>query len=262
MSSAVHQDETQAALATMAAFHRASSRHSWSGPETPHLGCARVEVALDTAPLPETRLSHCIEARLSCRRFDTANSPALAEFSQLLHLSYGQLGAVRTMQQVLDTRPVPSASGLYPLELCVFARAVEGLPPAIYRYDSTRHSLGTVAALPPPESLQQIFLQQDWVAEAPAVIVMAGRPDAGAHRYHARAYRFLLLECGHLGQNMMLGAQALGLASCPVGGFEDYRLCCAAGLAADEWPLYAMAVGRPDPAHDADLRTPEAYPSP
>lgn len=247
-------------LAKMAAFHRASSRHSWDHADTPFRPAPSAEVPLQPAAMPDASLSSCISARLSCRRFDPAAALTMVDLSNLLHLAYGQLGPADTMQQVLETRPVPSASGLYALELLVIAQSVDDLPGAIYRYDTSVGSLRAIAALPAARDMSHIFLDQPWVAQAPAIIVMTGKPQAVAARYHERAYRFLLLECGHVGQNLALGTAALGLASCPVGGFEDYRLCCAAGLAAEqEWPLYALAIGHADPEHAADLRTPSAY---
>ncbi|MCV3272811.1 SagB/ThcOx family dehydrogenase [Roseobacter sinensis] len=252
-----------APLSAVADFHRASSRHSWDRADTPFRPTAPSTQALPPAALPDNALSACIAGRLSCRRFDQAAALPAAALSSLLHLSYGHLGMVETLQQTLETRPVPSASGFYPLAFLVFARAVENLPAAIYRYDPSAQSLSAIAALPDAPTMMQVFLQQPWAAQAPAIVVMTGQPQAVVGRYHARGYRFLLLECGHVGQNLLLGAAALGLAGCPLGGFEDYRLCCAAGLDAErEWPLYAVALGSPDPAHLSDLRTPQVYAQP
>ena len=40
-------------------------------------------------------------------------------------------------------------------------------------------------------------------------------------RYRERAYRYALLEAGHIGQNVYLAAEAAGLGACAVGAFFD-----------------------------------------
>ena len=64
-------------------------------------------------------------------------------------------------------------------------------------------------------------------------------------KYGARAYRFVLLEAGHVAQNVLLAAAALGLAAVPLGGFYDREV--DAVLGADglyEASLYLIPVGR------------------
>lgn len=39
--------------------------------------------------------------------------------------------------------------------------------------------------------------------------------------YAERAYRYIYLDCGHLGQNFYLAAEALGLNACVVGAYYD-----------------------------------------
>ena len=40
-------------------------------------------------------------------------------------------------------------------------------------------------------------------------------------KYGVRGYRFALLEAGHVGQNVLLAATALGLGAVPLGGYYD-----------------------------------------
>jgi SagB-type dehydrogenase family enzyme len=68
-------------------------------------------------------------------------------------------------------------------------------------------------------------------------------------KYGQRGYRFTLLEAGHVGQNLVLAATALGLGSVAVGGFFDCRveeLLSVDGV--NESALYAVAVGPPEGA--------------
>jgi len=40
-------------------------------------------------------------------------------------------------------------------------------------------------------------------------------------KYRERTYRYVLLEAGHVGQNLCLAATGLGLGACTVGAFDD-----------------------------------------
>ena len=63
-------------------------------------------------------------------------------------------------------------------------------------------------------------------------------------KYGARAYRFALLEAGHVAQNYLLAATALGLSACPVGGFFDRRVDALLGIdGLHEASLYLLPVG-------------------
>jgi SagB-type dehydrogenase family enzyme len=81
-------------------------------------------------------------------------------------------------------------------------------------------------------------------------------PRRTSRKYGDRGYRYLLLEAGHVAQNVVLTANALGLATCCGGGFLDDEL--AGLLLADiehEVPVYAIAVGTPAPLDRTGLRS-------
>ena len=58
------------------------------------------------------------------------------------------------------------------------------------------------------------------LAESAAVVVATAVFWRSRFKYGARAYRFALLEAGHLGQSLLLAAAALDVATTPVGGFS------------------------------------------
>jgi SagB-type dehydrogenase family enzyme len=68
-------------------------------------------------------------------------------------------------------------------------------------------------------------------------------------RYGGKQYRLVLLEAGHLAQNILLVAAGLGLGALSLCGFADQALAEWVGL---DYPrqvvLYAIAIGTPDPA--------------
>src|SRR5690349_20954673 len=98
-----------------------------------YAGSRRVDLpgrdfALDTA------LGDVLERRGSVREFRLQPLP-LETVGRLLHASYGVRGYRQVDGRWTFDRPVPSAGGLYPIELYLVAQQVDGLRDGIYHYD-------------------------------------------------------------------------------------------------------------------------------
>ena len=66
-------------------------------------------------------------------------------------------------------------------------------------------------------------------------------------KYRERTYRYVMMETGHVGQNLYLAATALGLGVCAVGAFFDDALNDLLGLDGQtEAALYITSVGQID----------------
>ena len=65
-------------------------------------------------------------------------------------------------------------------------------------------------------------------AAAGVLAVVTARLDATLVRYGDRGYRYVLLEAGHVGQNLDLASSALGLGALDLGGFLDRMLAAHA----------------------------------
>ncbi len=145
---------------------------------------------------------------------------------------------------------------MYPLELHVIAYGVESLPPGVHHYAVIGHCLEEMRAVPSVEELSRAILDQPHLAAAPVFLVVTAVVDRLLSKYGDRGYRYLLLEAGHVLQNLNLAAVALGLASCNVGGFLDLELSSLIGIdGEEEIPLYACALGHPPPGDRRFLRS-------
>lgn len=78
------------------------------------------------------------------------------------------------------------------------------------------------------------------------VWVIVGDGARVSAKYGARGLRFLLLEAGHLMQNLCLIAADLGLATVPLGGFYEQPLARALQLPPSDEVLYTGVCGRPE----------------
>ena len=147
----------------------------------------------------------------------------------------------------LVRRGAPSAGGLYPLELHVFARRVDGLADGLYFYDDHAHGLAerglgdpTAAAWPARSTRSRSS------REANLLLAFVARFSRMQSKYGPRGYRYILLEAGHAAQNVCLRAAELGLATLCIGGFIDSELNAALGLRDTEaGVVYAVAAGHP-----------------
>ncbi len=193
--------------------------------------------------LPEPRLSgdlsveEAIHSRRSVRDF-ASDSLDLGQVSQLLWAAQG-------VTSPAGFRTAPSAGALYPLEVFLVAGAVDGLSPGVYRYVPRRHALQQVSPGDRRLDLSRAAVNQSWIHEAPAAIVLAAVFARTTGRYGDRGPRYVHMEVGHAAQNVYLQARALGLGTTMVGAFHDDRVSRALGLDDAEWPLGILPVGIP-----------------
>ena len=64
-------------------------------------------------------------------------------------------------------------------------------------------------------------------------------------KYLQRCYRYIYLDAGHIGQNLYLTAEALGLGACTIGAIYDDELNNLLNIdGIDETAIYVGVVGK------------------
>lgn len=199
-------------------------------------------VALPAGDLGESRLGDVLRTRRS-RRGYREGSIGTGELATLLGAAYGVTGTIPGTPQAL--RAAPSGGALYPLELYVACQNVDGIDPGLYHYDPLRHGLEHLRPPEAPAASGELTPYRELVEECAAFVVVTAMLWRSRFKYGPRAYRFALLEAGHLAQSFLLAAEALELATTPVGGFFDTRVDAFVGVdGLDEAALYVLPVGR------------------
>ncbi len=183
-----------------------------------------------------TSLEAALNERRSVREYST-EPLALADLSQLLWAAQG-------ITRSGGRRTAPSAGATYPIELYVAAGMVDGLASGLYKYRVGSHDLVEMMTADVRDQLAVAALAQDWIADAPAVIVIAGAIERTAARYGQRAVRYVHMEVGGVAQNIYLQATALKLGTVFVGAFSDTRVKSALRLPESEQPFAIMPVGK------------------
>jgi SagB-type dehydrogenase family enzyme len=217
---------------------------NWAGaPFKEYLGAPTI--ALPAAASVTLPLDQAIASRVSCRVFDPAPLTS-RELATVLALGYGVEGAAHLGAREHLERPVPSGGGLYPLEVYLIARRVDGVPPGLYHYCALLHVLERLKLVELSDDLlSQLFMNQPYLAGAGAVVVFTAVVDRLMHKYGDRGYRYVLLEAGHAAQNMCLASAGLALGALPIGGFFDGYLAELLDLDLEQEPiLYGLGLGR------------------
>lgn len=158
----------------------------------------------------------------------------------------------------LGTMPLtltPSGGARNPFDAYVYCRKVDGVPNGLHHYSAVQHSLEPCGAGPWPEP-SEFLPEQVWVDDAAAVVFLVANFDRTMWKYgEAFAYKTILIEAGHIAQNMAVACAKFGLAANPTLGIHDDKIEQAIGV---NPPLvsaiYALSIGHPD-ASIAPLET-------
>lgn len=165
-------------------------------------------------------------ARRSCRSYAAQQMP-LETLAALLAGTQGIIGATETS---FLRRATPSAGGLFPLDLHVFARRVDGLPDGLHRYDPLGHALIELDRDDVSSRLAEALYAYPFIIDANAVFALVARFARAQDKYGPRGYRYILLEAGHCAQNLVLRAAELGLGTLCIGGFADSLINAQLGV--------------------------------
>ena len=186
-------------------------------------------------PSPELTGTLSLEQSLHDRRSarEYAATPlTLDEIGQLLWAGQG----------ITDDdghRTAPSAGARYPLELyAVTATELMHYLPAGHRVEQ-RADTTILGALP------EAAFDQEFVGNAPLVVVIAADPARTEQEYGAMAGDLVQREAGHAAQNILLQATALGLVAVPVGGFDPATVEGLLALPPGQAVQYLIPIGRP-----------------
>lgn len=194
---------------------------------------------------PSLSILDAIDSRTSTTKF-RGGQLSQDHLSTLLHAGYGLRPEDQdsTRDKTGYERVVPSAGGLYPLDLYCSAASVAGLEAALFHYDPPSGGLEQVADDSMTEYLARNSLMPELVNQAAAIILITASFWRNRAKYGHRAYRYVLLEAGHIAQNILLTATALGLTSVPWGGYFDRPVDQMLGLdGVNEGTVYLISVG-------------------
>ncbi len=198
---------------------------------------------VDPGVLAQRDLYALLKGRRSRRDFTTGPLSA-AELSFLLWATQGVEQVVRGGYCTL--RPVPSGGARHPFETYLFVQRVDGVAAGVYRYLPLSHQL--VLRFRAPDAMRKVAAaacDQAFLAESAVVFVWSCVPYRGEWRYLTKAHKVMLLDAGHVCQNLYLACEAIGCGTCAVAAYDQAAMDGLLRLDGDnEYVIYLAPVGK------------------
>lgn len=162
--------------------------------------------------------------------------------SYLLFLAYGVTRTGQANGVPFYFRTTPSAGGLYPCHLYLIVRYLEGLETGVYYCNMIQEFLGLI---------QKGKNKGKGRSTVSFSIIVTGSFFNSAWKYRERAFRYILLDSGHLLENLSLALKAVGLDFLIDPGMDDDKISRFLSLdTKKEVPLACLNVGWDDPVGD------------
>jgi SagB-type dehydrogenase family enzyme len=187
-------------------------------------------------PRPWPSLEKVLWSRRSASRL-TTSLPPRATLSRLLQFSHG-------VSAQGGRGPTPSAGSLQALELYLVNFTAGWLPVGTYHYQRGDHSLAQLAEGAKREAWRDIVPSLELMEGGVLLWIIVGDSARVRQKYGSRGARFLLLEAGHLMQNLGLMSERVGWTTVPLGAFFEQEIARFMGLPADDSVLYLGALGK------------------
>jgi SagB-type dehydrogenase family enzyme len=234
-------------------YHENSKRFFYSSdvdfnkkppPFKEYLDCNhRIPLLREDSLIVSMPVGKAIIDRRSCRNF-VNSTITLETLSKILYFGYGITGNVYYDNVEVLTRPCPSGGALYPYELYPVVFNVSGIEAGIYHYSPIDHCIELLKEGKFTNEVIELFLKQSHIANSSLCIILSAVLERTTWKYGARGYRHVLLEAGHLTQNMCLISTAEGLGTLTVGSFDDNSLAHFIGLDPVYEPvIYGLVIG-------------------
>jgi SagB-type dehydrogenase family enzyme len=195
-------------------------------------------------PTPSRESDVSVEEAIANRRSRREYGPGTIERGELGQLLWAAQGVTAPAR---GFRAAPSAGALYPLEVYVVVGTpgVEGLEAGVYHYRPERHDLTRGRTGEFQSALRAAALDQEVVEAAAVDVVVCAVDERTTGKYGERgSRRYVPMEAGHVGENVYLQAESLGLSTVSIGAFRDERVREIVAAPDDQRPLYILPVGR------------------
>lgn len=171
----------------------------------------------------EFSLGEALIARKTERDFDE-NLIDVQKISQVLFYSAGIIDKKEDWDK--SRRTYPSGGARFPLEIYpIVLNENEDVKAGVYHYNVKGHFLEKL--FEDKELKNKIYpeiIWQEMIKKPPLLMAISAVFSRNTIKYKNRGYRYILIEAGHMGQNIYLVSHTLGLKCCAIGGFGDDKI--------------------------------------
>ncbi len=178
-------------------------------------------------------VGHTILLRRSTRVF---SGEALLKEELASILEYGYLPLKVNPRPLFD----PSL-----IETYLVIQKVVGFKEGIYHYVPLERTFRLMIQGDYRKLTWHFCLGQNLAKDAAALVIHTAHLGKALERHGDRAYRYLHLDAGHIGERMNLAAIQLQLGVSGIGGFYDDEVNALLGLSLEKIIVYITTLGRP-----------------
>lgn len=193
---------------------------------------------------PTMSLAQALRARESTRAWQN-KAISLEQLATVLQLGAGIVREEELHGKPAYYRSAPSGGSHYPIEIYPIVFNVGGLEKGIYHYNPIKNGLDVLQLDEETERvIQKTISSPEMLEGACVVFLLTAIFERTTLQYADRGYRYVLLEAGHIAQNLCLIATGLGLGSLCMAEFYEQdieQLLWLDGFS--ESLIYAVVVG-------------------
>lgn len=195
--------------------------------------------------IKKDQVFQCLQERRSRRNLDKGMI-SLDELSYLLYMTQGvQRVFKRSEEYKVTIRTAPSAGARHPFETYLLVNKIEELERGVYRYMPLNHQLVHQKKMQySDEKLSYAVNNQEFVTGANVVFLWSAVPYRTEWRYATESAKLILLDAGHVCQNLYIAAESLGLGTCGIAAYKQKETDELIGLdGEEEMVVYLAPVG-------------------
>ncbi|MGC1308130.1 MAG: SagB/ThcOx family dehydrogenase [Phormidesmis sp.] len=201
-----------------------------------------ITVSTKTQPIPWGDRLEALENSLLTRRSTRRYASAALSRADLLTLLDFTYHPEHYLLQDFDQ--APDYFDLSLIETFVAVSKVETMESGCYYYAPQAEELRQIRFNQFQKELHFLCLGQDLGRDAGVVIFHTANLAAAVAKYGDRAYRYLHMDAGHLGQRLNLAATRRELGVSGIAGFFDDQVNELLSIPAEEAVLYITTVGQ------------------
>ncbi|MBP2643338.1 MAG: SagB-type dehydrogenase domain containing protein-containing protein [Firmicutes bacterium] len=201
---------------------------------------------VNESTLTNKNIYTCIKERRSTRFY----SDQPISIDDLSYLLWATQGITDTNKAGLTFRTVPCSGATHSFESYLLIRNVENIQKGIYRYLPVEHKLLFMFELDELENkIDNITLDQPFVPhfanKAAVLFLWSTTPYRSEWKYDITAHKKILIDIGHVCQNLYLASESIDAGTCAIGIYDQSLVDQLLGLDEDEeFVIYLAAVGK------------------
>ncbi len=194
-------------------------------------------IPLPDVTLPDATITEVLRTRRCAEYGEIAFDITFKDYAALFSMTLKQ-------HENTNHRPYPSGGGLYPIETYLLTPVFDSQPGGVFHYNPSEHALEYLWPLKDSAGFRKLLPRAEPL-EFSALLVFTSVWDRSSAKYGDYTYPFGLLEAGHMSQNILLAATALGIAARPMAGFNDGALIDNLDVDPDyEQPIHTVTLSK------------------